>query len=174
MAEQPQSTGTKPPRDVLRPLRRRAAIAWASWLLSIGLLYWQHRQQVLHPRALLFIALVAVTLFAGLVGLLHGLGRTILGPRRRPALALALLAIAPMLIWAAIGAEAYQLSKRKNHPDSLRFTIMQRVGHNLMEAQARYLYPHRRESQRLVMIFRDGLPDPDGDLRAMDEHVARM
>jgi hypothetical protein len=43
-----------------------------------------------------------------------------------------------------------------------------------MEAQAMVSYPHRRESQRLVMFFDDRVTDPDRDLEALDRHVGRM
>jgi hypothetical protein len=37
-----------------------------------------------------------------------------------------------------------------------------------------YTYPHRLESERLVMFYDDGLTDPERDLAAMDRHVARL
>jgi hypothetical protein len=43
-----------------------------------------------------------------------------------------------------------------------------------MEAQAVYLYPYRLETERLVMFYDDGVTDPEGDIRAMDQHVARL
>jgi hypothetical protein len=48
------------------------------------------------------------------------------------------------------------------------------AGATLMEAQARYVYPHRLETDRLVMFYRDGLADPEGDANAMDRHVAQL
>jgi len=52
--------------------------------------------------------------------------------------------------------------------------LMARAGHSLMEAQAVYLYAHRLESERVAIFYDDRVTDPEGDLRAMDLHVARM
>src|ERR1700736_3843388 len=69
------------PIDVLKPLRRWAAVAWASWLLSIGLLWWQHRTGVLHPPSLLFLGLLALTLGSALVVLVCAVWRALYGPQ---------------------------------------------------------------------------------------------
>ena len=44
----------------------------------------------------------------------------------------------------------------------------------LMELQAEYTYPHRMESDRLVMFYDDRVTDPQRDLEAMDQHVAKL
>jgi hypothetical protein len=56
----------------------------------------------------------------------------------------------------------------------LPFVLVKMAGASLMEIQARALYPHRLESERLVMFYSDGVTDPRGDIDAMDRHVARM
>ncbi len=43
-----------------------------------------------------------------------------------------------------------------------------------MELQAWYGYPHRLETERLIMFYDDQVTDPQGDAAAMDRHVARM
>jgi hypothetical protein len=45
---------------------------------------------------------------------------------------------------------------------------------SLMEGQAYQAYPHRLESQRLVMFYDDRVTDPHKDLEAMDRHVADL
>jgi hypothetical protein len=45
---------------------------------------------------------------------------------------------------------------------------------SLMELQAKYAYPHRMESERLVMFCDDRVTDPQRDLNAMDQHVAQL
>jgi hypothetical protein len=45
---------------------------------------------------------------------------------------------------------------------------------SLMEFQAAYAYPHRMESERLVMFYDDRVTDPQRDLDAMDRHVAKL
>ena len=44
---------------------------------------------------------------------------------------------------------------------------------SLMEGQAAYLYPHRWETERLTMFYRD-LDQPQLDAETMDQHVARL
>jgi hypothetical protein len=59
-------------------------------------------------------------------------------------------------------------------PHDLPFALVKMSGASLMEAQARALYPHRLESERLVMFYGDGVADPQGDIDAMHRHAARM
>jgi len=158
----------------LRPLRRCAALAWAGWLLSIGLLWWQHWIRVLYPPSLLFIFLVAVTFGSALAAVGMGLWRMLRGPKRLGASVWLLVAILPVLNWTALALYAHRNGQKAHVPRNLAMTLMMRAGHSLMEAQAVYLYPHRLESQRLVMFYNDGLAHPESDLRAMDQHVADM
>src|SRR5690348_10301237 len=71
-----------PAKNVLRPLQRRAAVAWAGGLLSVGLLWGQREARVLHPHGLLLLLLLVVTFAAGIGALVRGLGRLGRGPRR--------------------------------------------------------------------------------------------
>lgn len=158
----------------LRWLRRWGALTWAGWLLSIGLLWWLHSARVLHPPSLLFIFLVALTFLSALAALGIGLWRLLRGPKRLGAAAWLLVAILPVLGWAALARYAYRNGREGEVPRDPAMILMMRAGHSLMEAQATYLYAHRLESQRLVMLYPDGLTDPEGDLRAMDRHVADM
>lgn len=164
----------EPSRDPLRWLRRSSALTWAGWLLSLGLLGWEHRARVLHPPSLLFIFLLALTFGSAVSAVGVGLWRLRSGPRRLGILGLLLVTMVPVLVWAALGWYAYRNGQEAQVPRNPAMILMMRAGHSMMEAQACYLYPHRMESQRLVMFYRDGLPDPQGDLRAMDRHVAEM
>jgi len=150
------------------------ALTWVAWLLSIGLLCWQHWMRVVHPPSLLFIFLVTLTFGSALVGVGIGLWRVLRGPKRLGALTLLLTALCPVLSWTALALYAYHNGQRKYVPRNLAMTLMMRTGHNLMEAQAIYLYPHRLESQRLVMFYHDDISDAEGDLRELDRHVADM
>ena len=165
-------SGPRVPR--LRWLRRWGALTWAGWLLSIGLLWWQHWARVLHPPSLLFIFLVALTFGSALAALGIGLWRLLRGPKRLGALTWLLVALLPVLGWAALARYAYRNGREAEVPRDPAMVLMMRAGHSLMEAQATYLYAHRLESQRLVMFYPDGLTDPEGDLQAMDRHVADM
>jgi len=165
---------SNPPVHALKLLRRWATLSWAGWLLSIGLLWWQHWMRVLHPPSLLFIFLVALTFGSALAALGTGFWRMLRGPKRLGASTWLLVALLPVLSWTALALYAYRNGQKANVPRNLAMMLMMRVGHSLMEAQAAYFYPHRLESQRLVMFYTDEVTDPEGDLQAMDQHVADM
>jgi hypothetical protein len=69
---------------------------------------------------------------------------------------------------------AYRNGQKHSNPHDLPMILMTRVGHNLMEAEAIYLCPSRLENERLVMFYDAKITDPEGDLRAMDQHVADL
>jgi hypothetical protein len=163
-----------PCAPTLRWLRRWGALAWASWLLSIGLLWWQHWGRILHPTYLLFIFLVALTFGSALIALGAGLWNVLRGPKRLGALAWLLVALLPVLGWVTLAWYAYSNGQKGEVPRNTAMILMMRAAHSLMEAEATYLYAHRLESQRIVMFYQDGLTDPEGDLQAMDRHMADM
>jgi hypothetical protein len=108
MATIMQTMTPSPPQsslDVLKPLRRRAVIAWVGAALSVGLLWGQHQLRVLHPLAVLFIFLLVVTSAAAAGGLVRGLWRVLRGPRRVTALGWAGLSLLPGLLWPGLGGE---------------------------------------------------------------------
>src|SRR5438045_9735572 len=87
----PVVPGGKPASDlpvhVLRPLRRWAAVSWAGWLLSIGLLGWQHWMRVVHPPWLLFIFVVVFRFGSARASVVMWLGRWLRWELRRGGLA---------------------------------------------------------------------------------------
>jgi len=170
-----QTTPFEPPsRHVPKPLRRCAAIGWAAAPLSVGLLWGESQLRVLHPLSIVFILLLVITSVAAVGGLVCSLWRVCRGPRRLAALRWSAISILPGLVWPALGWYGFHEWSRREVPHELPFTLVKMAGASLMEAQARYLYPHRLETERLVMFYRDGLADPDGDARAMDRHVAQL
>lgn len=171
-------SGTPPspplPPDVLRPLRWSTAVAWISWLLSIGLLWVEDWLWIIHPPSLLFVILLIITFGAVVTSVVLGIWRLRYKARRRAVLAWTLSALLPVLLWGSLGVYAHRNGQMRYQPHNLPMNLMTRVGHNLMEAQAVYLYPHRLETERLVMFYGDGVADPEGDIQAMDRHVARL
>lgn len=158
----------------LRSLRLWCAVTWAAWLLCLALLWGEHLASVLHPPSLLFIFLLVVNFGAALAALGIGLWRVLRGPTRIGAAAWVLVSLLPVLSWGELACYAYRNGQECELPRNPAMILMTRTGQSLMEAQATYLYPHRLESQRLVMFYGDGLADPQGDLRAMDRHVQEM
>ena len=165
---------TTQPIDVLKPLQRRAAVAWLCWLLSIALLWAEHRFQVLHPYAVPFLVLVLITFLAALGALARGLLRMVRGPRRIASLGWTAVALFPVLSWVGLSWNSLQLWSRGEVPHSLPFVLMQMAGASVMEGQAGAFYPRRLESERLVMFYDNLLESPEDDINKMDRHVASM
>jgi hypothetical protein len=155
-------------------LRWCAPIAWGSWLLSIGLLWGQHQLRVLHPWSLLFLLLLAVTVLAALCGLAGTLWRVVRGLSRLSALAWGFLSLLPVGLWAALGVYVLHLAGSALTPKNTLTNIAGMAVVSFMELQAKYIYPHRMESERLVMFYDDRVTNPERDLKTMDQHVAEL
>jgi hypothetical protein len=85
-----------------------------------------------------------------------------------------LAAVVPAIIWAAWGGYAYDRFSRREIPRNLPMRLIEMAGASVMEARVVYLWPHRLETQRLVMFYGNDVTDPQRDAGAMDQHVARM
>ena len=171
----PAQLGTDLHRPRFRVIRWCAVIGWLTWVLSICLLWGQHRAGVLHPVALLFELLLAVTVVAALVGTVAGLWRTFRGPRRRAAAAWGWACFLPLGLWGSLGVYTLRLAATaQSFPKNIVSDIASMAVSSLMEAQTHLTYPHRLESPRLVMIYDDRVTDPQKDLEAMDRHVAAL
>jgi hypothetical protein len=129
---------------------------------------------VVHPWALLFLLLLVLTLVAALGGVVLALARVVRGPRRLGASAWGLVCLLPLGLWAALGAYVLHLVSSRQTPKNVLTNTASLAVASLMELQARYAYPHRLESERLVMFYDDRVTDPHRDLEAMDQHVAQL
>jgi hypothetical protein len=134
----------------------------------------QDALRVVHPYALLFLGLMALTFGSAFVVLACGLWCSARGPQRRSALAWLLVGLLPALCWAALGGHVARCHRTRNHPNNLPFRLVKFAAAHLMELQAWYLYPHHLETARLVMFYDDRVADPEGDAAAMNRHLARM
>jgi hypothetical protein len=162
------------PQPALQWLRRCAVVACGGWLVSIALLWGQHRLGVVHPSAVLFLLLLVLTLLAALGGLIIALARVVRGPRRLAASAWGVFCLLPFCLWAALGAYVLHLASSGQTPKNALTQTASVAIASLMELQARYTYPHQMESERLVMFYDDCVTDPQRDLEAMDHHVAQL
>jgi hypothetical protein len=171
----PEQPGAHRHRPTFKLVRWCAAIGWLTWALSVGLLWAQHRAGVLHPAALPFALLLAVTLLAALVGTAGGLWRLVRGPRRRSAAAWALVCFLPLGFWTGLAVYTLRLAATgEAFPKNVCSDLAGMGVASLMEGQAHVAYPHRLESQRLVMFYDDRVREPQKDLEAMDRHVAAL
>ncbi len=147
-----------PPRPgsrVLRWLRRSAAVAWAGSALAVLSLWLQYQCGVYHTRAWLWLPLAAAGSVAGLVCLVLGLAKVLLGPRRRTAFGWATIAVVPSLLWAALVGYMYSEQGRRNLPNTHAHKVGRMAAVTLFEEHARLRYPHRLETARLVMYYDD-------------------
>src|SRR5206468_3386598 len=152
-----------------------AVSGWLTFALSVGLLWWQHRAGVVHPTSLLFALLLAITVLSALVGTAVGLWRMVRGPRPPAAAAWGFVSLVPLALWAGLAVYSLRLaSTGQSFPKNMVSDIAGMAIASLMEGQARLAYPHRMESQRLVMFYDDRVTDPHRDLQAMDRHVAEL
>jgi hypothetical protein len=163
-----------PPADVLKPLRWRAGIAAIAWTLSLVLLVAEQLLGVIHPPPLVYLVLLVVTVGAAVGGIIRGMWRVLRGPKRLRALAWAAAAGVPTVFWAGLFGYALWSWQTRNVPNTWPLIVTKRAAVSLMEDQANFLYPRRLETERLVMYYDDRVAFPEGDLRAMDRHVARM
>jgi hypothetical protein len=163
-----------PPPDGLRPLLTWVAVAWAAGALSVALILVERQLRVIHPGSVLFLIFLAVTLGAALALLVRGLRRLARGHRRLAEVTLGALGALPLLFWLTLGLYGQRQWASRNVPHNLPMAIVKGAGARLMEAQARCLYPRRVESARLIMFHGDELADPEGDIKAMDRHVAGL
>jgi hypothetical protein len=157
-----------------RLLRWCAAIAWVSWGLSISLLWGEYQATVLHPRAFLFLLLLALTALSALVGGCWGLWRFLRGPRRRAALGWGLAAVTPLVAWLLLTGYVLDLADKNDFPHNAFTQVASMAITSAMEAQALTTYPQRLESRRLVMFYDGRVTDPQRDIEEMDRHVARL
>jgi hypothetical protein len=161
--------------STLELVRWCAVIGWLTWALSVGLLWGQHWAGVLHPVALLFGLLLAFILLAALVGTAGGLWRVCRGPCRRAAAAWALMCSLPLGLWTALAVYALRLAATgQSFPKNIFSDIAGMAVASLMEDQSHLTYPHRLESERLVMFYDDRVTDARRDLKEMDRHVASL
>src|SRR5439155_9728069 len=131
--------------------------------------WWQHQLRILHPWSLLFLLLLAVNVLAALGGLACAVWRI-----ARGSLAWGFVSLLPVGLWAALGAYVLHLAGSGSTPKNTLTNIASIAIASLMELQAKYTYPRRMESERLVMFYDDRVTHPQRDLEAMDHHVAQL
>jgi hypothetical protein len=169
------STPEQPARPRLLPalFPRRTLIVWVCGLLLFLLLWGQHRLDLLPPSWLLFVVLAAALALSTLSALVWGLWRTLRGPRRLAALGSVLLTLPPPALFAVAGWYTQKQWDSRRVPNNLLTMLAKMSGASLMRAEAELFYPHRLETERLVMYYTDPAA-PQKYAREMDEHVARM
>lgn len=150
-------------------LRRYVALSWVGFVLPVGSLWLQHRLGQYHGIAWLWLPAAIVGLAAGAASLLLGLWKAYRAPRRVVTLGWTLAGVFPLLLWAGFATLLLN-----NQGPLILHKIGRLAGTNVFELHARLSYPHRLETDRLIMYYDDGVTDPTGDAAAMEAHLARL
>jgi hypothetical protein len=158
----------------LRRLRRAAVVSWAGWGAAVLSLWVQYQVGVYHTVGWLWLPFEAAALAAGVAALFVGLARAVVGPRRRAALGWAATGVTPVLLSALVAGYMFYEQGRKNLPNTQAHKVGRMAAVTLLTAHAQLRYPHRLETDRLVMYYDDRVTDPAGDAAAMDAHLARL
>jgi hypothetical protein len=137
-------------------------------------LWLQHRLGVYHTNVWLWLPAAALGVAAGVSALLRGGRRVVTGPGRWAGLAWALLGVTPLLLWAALVVYMFHEQAERYLPNNDVHKVGRMAAINLLEGHAWLLYPHRIETDRIVMYYGDGVADPAGDAATMDAHLARL
>ena len=139
--------------DSLRWPRRSSLVTFVSGALTFALVWGQHHWQVLHPHYLPFVILITLMTVAAAVALGSGLWRVIRGPFRLWALAWMVLALIPLVFFGFVGLYAMVEWRERRVPNNLPMNLAKVMGVTLMRLEAAFDYPHRLETERLVMFY---------------------
>jgi hypothetical protein len=158
----------------LRWPRRLAVVAWVGWGTAVLSLWAQYQLGVYDTIGWLWLPFEATAVLAGLAALLFGIARVVTGPRRQTMLGWAMIGLAPTLLSALLVGYMFFEQSRKNLPNTQAHKVGRTAAVTLLKMDARFRYPHRVETARLVMYHDDRITDPTGDAAAMDAHLARL
>jgi hypothetical protein len=173
-APKEQPTSAPAPRRPGRWPRRLALLSWLGWAAAVFSLWLQFHLGVYHTQVWLWLPAALLGVAAGAGAFLFGSWRGVFGPRRWAGLGWALLGAAPLLLWAALVVYMFHEQDEKYLPSDDAHKVGRLAAINLLEGHAWLRYPHRLETERLVMYYADGVSDPAGDAAAMDVHLARL
>jgi hypothetical protein len=137
-------------------------------------LWLQYQLGIYHTRAWLWLPAALAGGVAGVLALLLGFGRGVLGPHRWRAIGWGLCAATPLLLSGAlVGYMLYEQDCR-NLPNTQAHRIGRMAAITLLDGYAQWCYPHRLETDRLVMRYDESVKRPDADAAAMDAHLAHL
>ncbi len=163
--------------------RKVGSLTWAGraslgtllgWSLVVGLLYGQFWFRVLHPSGWALIAALLFAVISTLGTVVLGLVRWVSGPNRRLGAGLVLLGLVPVVILSGLIAQGISQFRRGHIEANVPFVLFAMTGVSLGELWADWAYPHRIETETLIMSYGDSVEDPEGDVKAMEEHIGRL
>ncbi|APW61482.1 hypothetical protein [Paludisphaera borealis] len=169
----PSGQATRDPSSTTKRARRSALAASLIGFASIAVAWVYGRSTILHPYHQIVVGALLALLAAEAVALFLGFQQLAHGPRRAPVAGWLVVALAPLAFWVLVGAYGAKQWQGRNVPRSLLMQLSVAAGSALMRLESSYEYPHRLETDRLVMLY-DVLDNPHQDGEAMDAHMAAM
>jgi hypothetical protein len=154
-------------------LRYSCLAVWLALALLAALLFAQWRLSVLHPTFVPFVLLAASAVTAAAVALALVGWQLIRSANRVATLLWGGAAILPLILFAMPFESARRQWTQRQRPRGPMGNMVRVTAGALMEGQAAYSYPHRLETERLVMFYHE-LDRPQLDADAMDRHVAQL
>jgi hypothetical protein len=154
-------------------LARLTLVAWAAWLLTLGIMVWLACWRALHPSFLYMAVPLAVQVICTVAVLGGGIWRVVRGPRRWNAVAWMLFAFLPTLWMAAYIEYLLVLSAGRTGTPNLLTKWAEPMSSLIGEPYVRVCYPFRYEGERFVMWS----DSPEFDVKAMaamDAHILAM
>jgi hypothetical protein len=169
----PPGQATRDPRGATRRARRSALAASLIGVASIAAAWLYGRSTILHPYHQIVVWTILALLAAEAIALFLGFQQLAHGPNRAPVAGWTLVALAPLAFWVLVGAYGAKQWQDRNVPRNMLMQLSVAAGSALMRLESSYEYPHRLETDRLVMLY-DVLDNPHQDGEAMDRHMAAM
>jgi hypothetical protein len=139
----------------------------------VFVLWAQLRAESVHPARIVVASLLLALVVSTVVLAAAGGWRLLRRPGRVRTAAWLVLGVFPLLLLGLPADRARRGWDRREAPAGTVARLVTFGGVALMEADARLRYPYRVETGRLIM-FHSGVPLPDADAAAMDQHVAAI
>ena len=154
-------------------MRICCGVVWLTIGVLLTLLLFQWRMAVLHPTFVLFIVLIMLAIMAAMVAWGLAVWRLIRVGNRRATALWGCAAILPFVLFAIPFESARRQWAERQVPHGALGHMVIVTAATLMEGQAACFYPHRLETERLIMFYHD-LSHPELDAEIMDRHVAQL
>ena len=158
-----------------RRLWQLAALMWLVVLTTAALFYAFWRWEHLAPHVVWGVGTGALVGAIGLALLGGAAWRVLLGPRRRLAIAIALLGLTPV-VWVGLFAYRTQMNvlERQRVGSMSVLPVLGLWSSTLIDAHVRWNYPRRVDGKHATLIDDGRIPEPQALLEQLDAHIARM
>lgn len=158
-----------------RRLWQLASTIWLAMAATIALFYAFWRWEHTSPHALWGVGAAAIIAAVSLTLVSGAARRAAVGPRRRLAVAIAILGLTPV-VWFGLFARQTQMNvlERQRVGSMSMLPMLGLWTSSLIDAQARWQYPRRVDGKHATLIDDGQIAEPHALLLQLDEHISRM